>query len=325
MLKRPVGRRLSKTQVRRFLKRDEGGVASTVGTIMALLVFLTFLTLFTNSYIPIWMVDNERSHMNEVVDQFGSLKGKSDMMMVNFMINGQSNLNMYQTITLGANGIPVFASATAGLLTYAPSSSNSSVNVNFNYSIPGSSVLVPITPGGKGDIGGGIVQLYAPNRYYVQQWIGYENGAILIKQYDGQAMKAFPNLMITKTDKNISLAWTQVNLVGSNASAAGTGSAGLNLNLIYLDSQIYNTSVEGTVVFTFASQYYNAWWDYLNSTLTSKEKNLIKGVDYDLWPAKAPTLPSMPNSAPVPITLILKNVHIFTYSRASIQMTVQVS
>src|SRR5512136_2102251 len=110
------------TQVRRFLKRDrdERDVASTVGTIMALLVFLTFLTLFTNSYVPIWMMDNERSHMNEVVDQFGSLKGKSDMMMVNFMINMQSNLNMYQTITLGANGIPVFASPTAGILTYAP-------------------------------------------------------------------------------------------------------------------------------------------------------------------------------------------------------------
>ena len=43
-----------------LLKKDRQGVASTVGTIMALLVFLAFMALITNTYVPAWMMDNER-------------------------------------------------------------------------------------------------------------------------------------------------------------------------------------------------------------------------------------------------------------------------
>jgi len=59
---------------RRFRPRrqwDDDGVASTVGTIMALLVFLTFLSLITNQYVPVWMKDSEAGHMGEALGQLG--------------------------------------------------------------------------------------------------------------------------------------------------------------------------------------------------------------------------------------------------------------
>src|SRR5437867_8242758 len=61
----------------RDIRGDEKGVASTVGTIMALLVFLTFLSLIVNQYVPVWMKDSEASHMNGALGQFGGLKGRS--------------------------------------------------------------------------------------------------------------------------------------------------------------------------------------------------------------------------------------------------------
>lgn len=323
MLERPVGRTFRENQVRRFLKRDERGVASTVGTIMALLVFLTFLTLFTNSYIPIWMVDNERGHMNEVMDQFGGLKSDVDGMIINAEITGRTDLNMFAPITLGADGIPVFASPTAGLLTYSPyTGKNSSATVSFQYDISGIKNQMK-------DVGGGLVQLYAPNRYYVQQWVGYENGAILVKQLDGQAMRAYPSIDLQKPNLNspITMAWTQVDMVGPNASVAGTGMAGINLDLIYFNSQTYNNGTIGTdqvrnntITISLITQYGPAWYSYLNSYLKTNGNNLINNTDYRL---SVPT--QAMSDGPWTLTLKVFNVSYFTLNKALMQMTLQVS
>src|SRR5881409_2021232 len=66
----------------RDIRRDEEGVASTVGTIMALLVFLTFLSLIVNQYVPVWMKDSEAAHMNTALGNFGSLKGAIDLQVL---------------------------------------------------------------------------------------------------------------------------------------------------------------------------------------------------------------------------------------------------
>src|SRR4030067_2868702 len=67
--------------MRRLLPRrhwNDEGVASTVGTIMALLVFLTFLSLITNQYVPVWMKDSEAGHMGEALGQIGEFKSDID-------------------------------------------------------------------------------------------------------------------------------------------------------------------------------------------------------------------------------------------------------
>ena len=64
----------SKMNIRRHPNWNNEGVASTVGTIMALMVFLAFLSMFTSQYVPVWMEENEASHMNVVYSQFANLK-----------------------------------------------------------------------------------------------------------------------------------------------------------------------------------------------------------------------------------------------------------
>jgi len=167
-----------------------------------------------------------------------------------------------------------------------------------------------------------------PNRYYVQQWVGYENGAILVGQQDGQAMKAYPSLSMVKTGTGIQLSWTQIDLTGANASVAGTSSAGVNLDLIYYNSQTYNTT-KGVgsyswANFTFTTQFGNAWWSYL--TNLTKSSGLTLNTDYTLaWSPLPMKLQNQPNSNPVKITFTVKNVSSIIYGRATMQMSVQVS
>src|SRR5207247_9334959 len=66
----------------RDFRSDERAVASTIGTVMALLVFLTFLSVIVNQYVPIWMKDSEASHMNTALGQFGGFKGEVDIQML---------------------------------------------------------------------------------------------------------------------------------------------------------------------------------------------------------------------------------------------------
>jgi hypothetical protein len=267
------------------------------------------------------MTTNERTHMNTVFDQFGELKGKVDNLVAMASITGSSDLTMFAPITMGADGVPVFAVGTAGQLNYisvsAHPSRNCSINVGFNYGLdaahPNFRVNAP---------GGGQVELYTSNRYYVEQWVAYENGALLVKQRDGQLVRAFPSFEVTTSGplKNVTLSFTQINLVGTNATVTGAGTTGLNINLIYLDQQQYTnlTFPSGSLTylrpsFTINTTYGQAWYNYLD-TLLRINNHLTPGVDYDL---------NHIGSDYHTIQLLMKKVVLFKHNVATVEMSVQ--
>src|SRR5512136_3063216 len=112
-------------QLRR-LREDESGVASTVGTIMALLVFLTFMSMIVNQYVPVWMKDSEAAHMSGAFGQFGTFKGNVDLQMLAAQMAQNAGVHYipittYTAVTLGVDGVPIFAGSTVGDLNAYPS------------------------------------------------------------------------------------------------------------------------------------------------------------------------------------------------------------
>ncbi len=247
----------------RFLKRDREGVASTVGTIMALLVFLTLMGMFINSYVPEWMKENEQEHMNQVMNQFGEMKGRVDNMIVSASITGESRFNMYQAFDLGSDGVPLFAAPTAGLMTYTPRDAGD---------ISQTLLFTPDDEDEVNETSGGMLEFYAPNRYYVKQWVTYENGAILVRQEDGQAMRAIPNLQLERLDDagNWSLTITQVDLMGTNGTLAGLTTVGANIDLLYLDQREYDLDENEAVRLVIRTNNAEAWFTYLYSYLENE-------------------------------------------------------
>lgn len=302
-------RALTRPRRASLLKKDRQGVASTIGTIMALLVFLAFMALLVNSYVPAWMLDNERSHMNQAMDQFGELKGKVDSMIAQQRTTGDASLNMYAPITMGASGVPVFASPTAGLLKHVPQGvPGSGINVQFTYATSTDDVQVNVEGGGK-------IELYAPNRYYVQQWLGYENGAIIVKQEDGQTMRAYPNLDVTKDGGVVNIAFTQIDIIGLDQSLTGSDTVGFSLDLIYIDAQTYTVSGDGTWRMSINTTYGAAWWRYFNDIMGAA--GLVAGVDYVLTPSAQLEA----SDDIVQISLTLNDCGAVTYNRAYVRMT----
>jgi hypothetical protein len=304
----------------KFIKEDRDGVASTIGTIMALLVFLTVISMFTNTYIPVWMKENERDHMDEVLGQFGDMKGKIDTLIVNAQVTQRPTIDMFQPVKLGSDSVPVFTSPTGGYLYLKPGNTyDTGVVVDFRYNYSGS--VYHIT-----EEGGGCVEFYGPNRYFVQQWYAYENGGLMVYQKEGMAMRATPSLVFTSnSDGSVNVQFDQVDLIGRNETVAGMGTAGVVIDLIYHDSQVYSlsgatgTESDGALVITFTTRYNETLISFIDSV--AAEAGLQKGVgkNYTL----VQTL-SEDGIRPIYfITLTIPRTNEFTHNRAYVNLDLE--
>ncbi len=248
------------------LRRDERGVASTVGTIMALLVFLTFLSLIINQYVPVWMKDSEAAHMNGAVGQFGGIKGAIDLQILGAQMAQNSGSIFLPTtastaVTLGVDGVPIFSSPTQGQITANPDLG--AWNISFAYRIgPSPGVLTRVWQNASGQI-----DLYVGNRYYIPQHIVYEDGAVIRAQTDGQVIRAEPTVQATKSGTNLTLAFQLVNLYGLGG-VVGTTTEVVNTKVFGVNTQTY-TNIASTVYMNHTSAYGLAWYNFLNKTLSN--------------------------------------------------------
>ncbi|MFH0815717.1 MAG: hypothetical protein V1934_02730 [Methanobacteriota archaeon] len=233
-----------------------------MGTIMALMVFMAMLSVFTNQYVPVWMEDNEAKHMNVVESQMGMLKHGIDTQILVGQLGGATDISVYSPITLGSEGVPMFAAPTQGYLDVLPDRGRSTVNFQFdpNPTDP-TSTPVSITSSSTGSIA-----MEAPNRYYVPQILTYENDAIILKQGDGVIMKSVPQFSVRQEGNNFRVSFTQVTLYGVNKSYVGSGTTGVHTSLRYTNSSTYN-NLTTDVTITITSTYANAWNAYFSDYL----------------------------------------------------------
>jgi hypothetical protein len=248
-------------KIRRSVKWDDEGVASTVGTIMALLVFLTFMSLIVDQYVPVWMKDAESAHMNEAFGQFGDLKSNVDNKVLACQvakIAGQSctRVTTFTPITLGVDGVPLFASPTAGELQMNPWEGN--MSIEFSYQAGNFSVDVNSSSGG-------MVDLHVYNRYYVQQRIIYENGAVLVYQIDGELVGIAPHFIVDNRTQYMEISLSQVTLFGSGGTT-GVSTEGVHSRLVNAEYERYlNLTTDFNM--TLLTNYEKAWFHFYNDTL----------------------------------------------------------
>lgn len=303
---------------------NEEGVAATVGTIMALLVFLTFFGIFTNQFVPVWMSDNESSHMSTVIQQFTTLKSSVDIAIVNYANSLVAPAAIFVPVTLSASGIPIFAAPTAGILQFNPQSVSSrpSFDVTYTYVTTGgyTNVLGPANDGRSG----GNLDLYCPNRYFVEQHIVWENGAVILNQTDGEFVIAGPQFTVrdlgTPGSPNRVVMITQISLQGANKTIGGTGSKGVTADLLYADTKVLENDAGSSLTITITTQHGIAWSRFFNTSLQSPPANLTYGVDY--WINT--TLHEMPDKLDnyYTVTVTISQVKALDHTKATVRLSI---
>jgi len=248
----------------RKMKWDNEGVASTIGTIMALMIFLSILSMFTNQYVPVWMEDNEAEHMNIVFNQFGNMKAAIDNQILFARIaeltsSHYAAIPNYNPITLGSGGVPVLASPTGSQLSLNPNEGE--CKVSFSY-----------TAGDVSETSRGNIKIYVINRYYIPQTIIYENGALIKSQSEGDFIRAEPEFSVERKGSNVDVTFTQISLYGKNNSLAGIGTEAVHTKVLTVDSQEYE-NITSSLYINITTEYGSAWHNYFNLTLAKAFNN----------------------------------------------------
>ncbi len=262
-----------KTAIRPSKKMaDREGVASVVGTILALLVFLSILGIFTNHYVPSMMAGNEHNHDSQVITQISELKQAIDNMMMYYINSHSSTLSAYTPLTLGSSGVPMFATGTQGQMGIIPAAGNGgqdpSFALSFSYISGGSKYT-------ENSLAGGGVVVNIPNRYYIPQSILYENDAVILGQSNGQVMLAAPGFNVSSQGGG-SINILQVSIItpsGTNISYSGTNTVGLSSQLLEFSQNSY--TVYGNVTLKIVTPFASAWEKFLNTSLS--QNGFVKG------------------------------------------------
>jgi hypothetical protein len=250
------------------VRSDESGVASTLGTTMALLVFLTFLSMIVNQYVPAWMKESEAAHTNSVVGQFGALKGAIDIQILS--AHSAYNAEKIYTpvtattaVTLGVDGVPIFAAPTLSTMTALPTAGP--FTVEFSYIIRG--LLTRVA-----EVSNGSVEIDIRNRYFPPQRVVYENGAVIRYQTEGQVIRGAPIFTVAKRNNALDVSFGLVSLYGGGA-VSGTNTEVITSQLFALDPQVYTNFPANEILWiNHTSRYGLAWYQFLNETLANSLK-----------------------------------------------------
>ncbi len=247
---------------RRALKQDKGGVASTVGTIMALLVILAFFSIFINQYVPVWSKEAEAAHMSTVLGHFGALKSSIDEQILAAQVAITSETTYiptetYSPVQLGSEGIPVFSSPTVGRIDGR--GEEAPWTIRFDYNIEGNRYSVSQSSAGN-------IVLTVANRYHVPFTMSYEGGSIIVSQTVGEAIRVQPLLAILNGTNGVEIGLVLIQLIGSG-NVAGSGIEGVRSKLLALDMQTF-TSMQGPLWINHTTRFGVAWFNYLNTTLS---------------------------------------------------------
>jgi len=313
-------------RIKKSPRWGDEGVAATVGTIMALLVFLTFMGLFTNQFVPVWMSDNESSHMSTAIQQMVTLKSQVDISISNNANSRVAPTPASVVVTLSSPGIPVFAGPTAGILKFVPEAIGvmPTFNVTYTYISSTGGVNVTYVLNSSNDGGaGGYLDLYCPNRYYVEQHLTYEAGAIILNQTEGEFVIAGPQFLVrdvgTQGSPNKVMLLTQVSLMGTNKTVGGTGSKMVNANLQFADTKTYENGQSSNVTIEIVSSHGIAWERYFNRTLT-----VLSGLEYgtDFVISKVPHLFEDERLNYYELTITIFDIKVLDHTHAEVDLAI---
>ncbi|MDH3364910.1 MAG: hypothetical protein OEM29_02735 [Thermoplasmata archaeon] len=291
---------------------DDEGVAATVGTIMTILVFLTFMGVFTSQIVPAWMSDNESAHMTQAVQQMISLKSDIDGLIVDYANSLIAPTPIVVPVMLSATGIPVFAAPTSGILSFIPETMVGRPSFNTNYTVD-----LEADDGHSG----GSLRLYCPNRYFVEQHVIYEAGAVIINQTDGEFIITGIPLAVKEYNGVKVMQMTQVSLVGLNKTVGGTGAKAVNANLLYASTIEYEGSASTDVTVTITTKHGIAWANYFRKALNSTTADLTYGTDFVVPNPTKYDFPGTVNDYYI-VTVTVYGVGVFDHTKASVQLSI---
>jgi len=246
-------------------RRADEGVAASIGTMLAVLVMLALLTMFTTSWAPEWTKSKEAEHMRLVESQMSNLKALVDSLS----LSGNTNAVVSSPITLGSAGVPLFSSDATG--TVSLKSSYGSTFNTFN---------VTNSTGTYERVAYGSIVYQSHNTEFLDQEFLYESGAIIVSQGSSYVVSIGPAVIIQNVSGRLDLAFTLVSVYSDGTEYTSDGTVGVQCRLVSEKIATTTTwSIPETVYVNITSPAYDAWYHFFERLIP---KNNVGIGDYDI-------------------------------------------
>lgn len=253
-------------RLKRRLRHNDDAAAGVVSILLAILVIIILMTLVTTVWMPEWMEGIENDHMKVVSGQFANIKSSVDKQI----LNGDTKFIIGNPVTLGAKGVSVFGTDSTG--TFSINHFRES-DLEYFCNVRNESGQVNVTCTGG-------LKYQSGNVHYLNQQMAYENGALVLKQGDGEVVRVRPQFAIEKHGPVAHLKFVLITVSGLESSVTGTGTIIVQTQLVTYTSAEFDHRAPEWVNITLASEFPTAWSRFFNNTLI--EEGFTPGTDYNL-------------------------------------------
>jgi len=241
---------------RNFIKRDSG-IAGVIEALLLVALVAIVLSTIQIVYIPQVMEQKEADHMDDVANQFSSLKAMIDLQSVT-----QKDVPISSQITLGSRELPYFVTARALGELSVINDANYKIDVDYG------SLVIPLTA----------VKYTAYNSYYPREgdkviYYALEGGAIILKQFDGETVIVEPTITVENLSNSINIHYDIpiiIGVYGKNISPKDYKTCFIQTNYSHETSGSL-TSISSIQIIT---EYPDAW-----NSLLHNISNLVNNVD----------------------------------------------
>lgn len=245
---------------KRYFTRKDEGVAGVIEALLIVALVAVVISTIQLVYIPQVMTQREADHMDEVANQFSSMKAMMDLQSVT-----KKDVPISSPITLGSRELPYFVTARALGELRVINDENYEINVDYG------ALVFPLTS----------VKYTAYNSYYLDGTMAYyifQGGAIIRKQFDGETVIVEPS--ITVDNSSIITIHYNIPIItgieGKNTSPTDYKTCFIRTNYSHESDDESFSSVSSIVITT---DYPDAWNETLYDLLGSNV-NINKGSNY---------------------------------------------
>ncbi len=247
-----------------FTKSTEAVVGVVVAILLVGLV-VALISLIQTMYVPVIMEEKEAQHMEQVGEQFASLKSSIDN-----QISGQ-HTPVSTSITLGSKELPFFMSLRSfGTLEIIPESYNISINYKPD---PDNETTIDHTLG--------IIKFSSVNGYFVDHNYIYETGAVIASQSYGDMLLIRPSfeILINPEGSNqVIMNYTLVNITGIGRKTFVSGYSTYPIQTEF--HRNFSRNYHNVKNISIETDYINSWRIYLNNSFS--QIGLLFNEDYVL-------------------------------------------
>ena len=213
------------------------GVAGVIEALLLVALVAVVISTIQLYYIPQVMEQREAEHMDQISNQFSSLKSMIDLQAIT-----QSEAPIFSMLTLGSRELPYFITARAYGDVSIKDTSEYTISVTYGASI------YDLTS----------VKYEAYNSYFVDQTYILEGGGIIVKQPNGESvMRVDPSITAVNGTSDIDIYYDFPIIVGTPGKnyTYDYGKCFIRTNYSQGDTDDINNAISINIT----TRYPNAW------------------------------------------------------------------